>query len=332
VIFGASGVSEAYGKQIARDKRKVSFVIDHTVPVHAPYGLMFGGPDSLSAASVCSKTYKDEGCRKQFWREKHGVSVVYSTTCQTPRPEEYEGLLHAQHARTQVFGIFNRNALNHALDSQRLKWPREIMANSAAEFKIGWPKAASDHHNILYFFCHANGEKLMISHSGSLLDDVLVPIALAGAIKDYAEKRRQPVGGLIVLNGCQTAVFSGEGGWLKATRASGFEGFIGTESLVPTRFAWPFGNDLLNLVVSKGNSPLEAMQKLWKMHWPLSILYNLYCIADTRISEPLKLEYLNPVGRKNYSRLQLGRGQHATLPFGEEDDSAEELSLARAAI
>jgi len=214
--------------------------------------------------------------------------------------------------KTKLFGVFHDGAIRFA-NGSRPEWP--LQSFSAREFTNQWAQHASDH-NILYFFCHADGERLMIGQTKSRLDDGFVPYNFSTTIQACNVPRP---GGLIVLNGCKTAVFSGNGKWLKATRTRGFSGFIGTEAIVPSRFAWPFGNDLVKLLLSSQLTPLQALQELWQIHWPLSLLYSLYCVADVTIRPSVaNTDYLRRIQKTNYSSLNLGAGHpHSTLPFGD---------------
>jgi hypothetical protein len=65
---------------------------------------------------------------------------------------------------------------------------------------------------------------------------------------------------------------------------------------------------------------LEALKTLWDRHWPLSLLYGLYCIADIRVAPPMTTPYLKRVQHTNYCDLPFrdaafGMDQYSTLPF-----------------
>jgi hypothetical protein len=308
-VFGTPASAKRLAKRIEEENLQVIFVVDHSVPVHPPYGLMFG-PNFPTANDLYDKSLIGG-----FWRQKHGVSVVYSVGGQIPTPSEYfEGPAPFHADRTKIFGVFHRKAVGYAHD-RPLKWPDS--AYSAREFKQKWRRKAGDF-NVIYFFCHAKGERLQIGTSGESLDDDLCPEDLSESINS-CENVDFP-GGLIFLNGCETAVFSGSGHWLSATRSCGFSGFIGTEAIIPTRFAWPFGNDLLQYLLSEEKSLLEALKVLWDRHWPMSLLYSLYCVADVNVRPAMVADYLQRVQLANYSDLPFtnvtfGEEQYSTLPF-----------------
>ena len=301
---------QMYGKKIAAENPRVTFVISPRVAVHVPYGLLFGAPER---GAFLEELLEEKELRANFWGPLYGTSVVYEVDDRKPPdltaipaggPAVFEG------QRTKIFGIFHKGAIRFA-NGDPPKWP--LASFSVPDFRSQWTQNASDY-NILYFFCHADGEQLVVGQKTSSLDNVFVPYTLRMALQ---ETRVACPGGLIVLNGCRTAVLSGRGGWLKATRMHGFSGFIGTESPVPTRFAWPFGNELLKTLLCCEATPLDALRGLWQKHWPLSLLYSLYCIDDVAVRPPAtETDYLRRIQNLNYSSLPLGSGEHSTLPFG----------------
>ena len=59
-------------------------------------------------------------------------------------------------------------------------------------------------------------------------------------------------------------------------------------------FALRFGAAFLYEFLRGERSVLDIMDSLRKAHWPLSLLYNLYCVPDVRIqSQPAAYEALS---------------------------------------
>jgi len=44
LIFAFSPAAEAFAGKISAENPHITFIVNHTVPVHAPYGLLFGTP------------------------------------------------------------------------------------------------------------------------------------------------------------------------------------------------------------------------------------------------------------------------------------------------
>jgi len=311
-----------FGEREARDieerlklsNGRLTFAVNYNVPVHPPYGLMFG----YSGSKTASVDLKEPELRTEFWRDMHEVSIVYLTSDRTPSLTEFTGApLTLRSEGIEVFGAFHQGALTHVQKHFPVQWTDNV-AYSGRQLKTQFTQRAADT-NILYFFCHADGQKLTI---GSVDDDeddnCFWPASLRAMILD----RCPPPKGLILLNGCKTAVLHGNGAWLRAARTGGFVGFVGTEATIPTTFAWSFGNDFLKYILSEGKTPLEALKILWKRHWPLSLLYGLCCIADMQIMPPTKTDYLSDIVNTNYSHRPHCGGEMATLPF--EDRAMED--------
>jgi hypothetical protein len=87
----------------------------------------------------------------------------------------------------------------------------------------------------------------------------------------------------VFLNGCHTAIgSSNEGGFLEATAHPGFCGFVGTEAEVPDIFALRLANAFLAELIYTGSTAMDAMKKVRRDYWPLSLAYSLSCHPDFR--------------------------------------------------
>src|SRR5262249_20866559 len=88
------------------------------------------------------------------------------------------------------------------------------------------------------------------------------------------------------LNGCFTAASEADESFLIAIGQPGFFGFIGTEAAIPDDFALRFGQEFVRRFCDSGNPLFHVMDELWREHWPLGLLYSIYCSPDIRTRPP----------------------------------------------
>lgn len=301
-IFGSDAAAKLEEKLAlpSHERKQCLFLIQSEIKVHIPWGLMFDRDrhtkiSNLSGADV----------RKGFWCMKYDVSGLY--------PSKYLEFLddptRLKVNPTGLFGIFHESALRYADPHDQLKWPSQSQFSSIRDLKRKFRECHEE--RLLYFFCHADENKLYLKEQERVSDDYSLNPAELSAWRGGSTLARRD---LFILNGCKTAVSQRGLNWLRVTRENGGLGFIGTEAVVPTLFAWNLGRDFLSLMVRDGCSALEAMRKLRDLHWPLSLLYGLYCVPNTYIEVPIK--FLPRPRDDNYSFLQFrGSDYQATLPF-----------------
>jgi hypothetical protein len=295
-VFGQSASQiQALLRSADGVEMQCQFLLLHDdVKFYIPWGLMFD-MESPDLATNLSEPELMNG----FWCMKHNVSVVHAT--------RYEGALDGHPTidikERGLFGIFHPGPLQTALRYDDHPWPADLCIVSRRELKRHFLEGSA--HCLLYFLCHANGDVLQLSNSKD--DDVNPGMFRAWSSSTPARARR----GLFILNGCGTATQRRKGEtWLRVTHENGFLGFIGTEATVPTGFAWNFGRDLLRLILLDGLNPVQAMQSLRRDHWPLSLLYALYCVPDVHATvHDVQLTglFARP-GAANYSRLNFTAG------------------------
>lgn len=275
------------------------------------------GVDATIAEMKFEALTEDE-LRQGFWCASHDLSVVYEVSDAEPTNESQT----LQTGSPTLLAVLHTDAVSYADPEGRVKWASRFSS------LIDFLRYLREHQNeewILYFFCHAEENKLFIRSDSDHPAEQLVPQRLMNYLESdsYARKR-----GVVFLNGCKTGVSNRSYSWQQATRYRGLAGYIGTEAIIPTRFAWNFGNDLLYLLAS-GSTPESAMRQLRKRHWPLSLLYGMYCIPDAAVvSVPISTSFRIP-SSTNYCASSLGSGDnlHATLPFA--DSGTRETPIRR---
>lgn len=140
--------------------------------------------------------------------------------------------------------------------------------NTESDLDRSWREAAS-RTGLLYFYCHASGEELAIG-----LDDTISWTRLLILLTDT--KRDADAGCLVLINGCRTADGDFKGTFLLPASLTGYVGFVGTETDVPDVFALRFSSALLHLLFKGGMTLGEAMHRLYRDHFPLSLIYSVY--------------------------------------------------------
>ena len=244
------------------------------VSLYVPWGLVYDGdPEQLSGdpADTDFNHYRD------FWCIKYRVATVYSTV----DPEGTNKPLPADILRVHL--VFNQNVLARAepylIKSGEPSWKWILdrfgpTIGSQKDWLARW-STEYDKVGILQFYSHADGSNIGLGVDSISANDLAQD--LAGQQSDTA------LPCLVFLNGCSTAVGAPNGGFLEATAGSRFCGFIGAEASIPEVYALRFGSAFLYEFLRGENTVLEIMQILREQHWPLSLLYNLYCVPDLRM-------------------------------------------------
>lgn len=285
----------------------ITFSLQPDVKVHAPWGLMFDLPEHPTDAKNdvhigdLSKGQLEEG----FWCSSHELAVVYKDV-DGELPEQ----VHAKpEPHTRIVAVFNPGPREYADKDHREIWEHEF--NNKMDFLrylVDYP----EHHWILYFFCHASENLLYLL--GRSQTHTLAPYGLMTALEGSEFRTR----GIVFLNGCKTGVSNSGQSWQRATRHRGLAGYIGTESIVPTKFAWEFGRDFIYLLAS-GKSPRAAMRELRARHFPLSLVYGLYCLPDWTAEDAPIATSLSKPAETGYCSLgvEISNDGYEILPFRE---------------
>jgi hypothetical protein len=267
--------------------------------VHVPWGLIYDAdPGDLTGkpADTAIDLYRD------FWCLKYRVSTLYSRIEPTLAGDAIPG------PDFQTVAVLNKKVVEalaaklqdpaeqKALDDFVLK---KSVYRKEELFQI-W-KNVADKHGLLYFLCHANGTSLELAADDLLsINDIRLRLKRKSAADDETAC-------VVFLNGCATAVGESQGGFLEATGGHGFLGFIGTETKVPDLFACRFGLAFLRAFLHTGAPLIEVMDRLRADHWPLSLLYSIYCYPQLSVAPlPGGAPPPQPV---NLSAQDLGTGE-----------------------
>jgi len=160
-------------------------------------------------------------------------------------------------------------------------------------------RAAGAIDRILMFYCHANGASLALSATDSVSTTDFL------AFLDYADEWPDQVT-LTFLNGCSTAVGQATKGFLEATGQRGFMGFVGTEAKVPNVYALRFGAEFLQCFFDTGWPLINVMDAMWRLHWPLSLLYGLNGYSDLRLHHAKPVTEWPATAPRNFSNELIG--------------------------
>lgn len=253
---------------------RVSLNIDNRV--HIPWGLLYDAePAKLSTDSTNIDQYED------FWCLKYSVSAVHDLV----RPS----LTHNADNPLIGLSVLNKDAFETAyanlipLEAEHVKY---ILSHhlkpihSIEDFTNAW-RQNRPRIGLLFFYCHANGVELALSPTESLDLNRFKLIT-----KRKGDKRIRDQKCLVILNGCATAVGGNDGGFLEVISGEDFCGFIGVEAKIPNVFALRFGSAFLHQLINGRMMAGAVMDLLRRQHWPLSLLYSLYC--DHTFHVPIK--------------------------------------------
>ncbi|HKR63224.1 MAG TPA: CHAT domain-containing protein [Thermoanaerobaculia bacterium] len=272
------------------DDVRIGFTVDPRI--HVPWGLVFDSdPDAIPAGAIDSQHYDS------FWCLKYEVSTVYSflEPLGLQSPADPEAFSLAAAVDEQVLGrILDKIGADDQEAWQSVKSAARAFFTSSSDLIQQWNQN-SDTIALLYFLCHASGTELRLTNDQLSIDDFKLKLRRQSSVD------RPPC--LVILNGCLTATGSETGGFLEATGASGYCGFIGTETKIPDVFAFRFGRDLVARMLFNGETAAEALAQLRKAHWPLSLVYQLY--GDPALQVKVPESRFTPTNA-NYSDGPLG--------------------------
>ena|ERR1051325_6203336 len=292
---GKAGVATKIQKRLEMldAPHRISFSMG--VPIHVPWGLVYDGdPDALSgkADDIDINQYRN------FWCIKYHVASVYYTV----DPEGANAPVSA--ASLRVHSVVNQGVLDRT--APYLKecggplWDWMVgrfgpPLHSQKEWLSKW-HAESNQVAVLYFYSHADGANIGLGADTISANDLAQELGESGA------QGAPPC--LVFVNGCSTAVGHATGGFLEATSGSRFCGFIGAEASIPDVYALRFGSAFLCELMRGERTVLEIMDAFRAQHWPLSLLYNVYCVPDMRLQP--EAASVPPVITDNFCDFALG--------------------------
>lgn len=153
---------------------------------------------------------------------------------------------------------------------------------------------------LLYFYCHASASKLALGEDEKIEASHLFLLLSDGPLRPPGSSKC-----LLFINGCSTAVGATSGDFMFSASQEGLCGFVGTETDIPDIFALRFSLGLLHLLFHKGIRLDEAMQRMHRDHFPLSLVYGLYAHPGFRMPQDNAPDIVAPVHR-NFSFDQVG--------------------------
>ncbi|MDF0521733.1 hypothetical protein P0R31_31280 [Bradyrhizobium yuanmingense] len=280
VLFIQVGGEEDAGRVKAhyanlREPFRLEFRVSENVLV--PWGLIYpADPELLPEDWQGFDRRKRWELYGDFWCFAHDATVRHIGI----RPDQIGnasslGVLRVAHqtvfdkAREQVTSEHERSFFDWI--DQRYGTP----INTAASLEQAW-RAHASQIGLLYFYCHASPNKLALGPDETITATRLL-VLLAGT------KRETEAGCLIFINGCRTGAGDARGTFLLPSSTTGLVGFIGTETDVPDVFALRFSTSLLHLLFRDGVTLGEAMHRLYRDHFPLSLIYAIYAHPSFRM-------------------------------------------------
>jgi hypothetical protein len=278
------------------NEAKLHVTVDRQI--YIPWGLVYDGdPESLKDDAEDSSFDKF----RDFWCVKYQVSTLYNRirdrVVRNPRMTSEVTLVKLTNKSAWDRAILHVSPLEQTIAASMFN---SIDISSRKEFERIWKtEKKSLETDLLYFFGHASGTDLAFANGDTVTMDEFPRILRRSPPTDRPAC-------LVFLNGCHTAIGDRkEGGFLQATAAGGFCGFVGTESEVPDVFALRFANAFLSRLLHAGMRALDAMSEVRRAYWPLSLAYNLSCHPEFRFitqTESTQAELLLP----NFSTEVIG--------------------------
>jgi len=207
----------------------------------------------------------------------------------------------------RIFPVVHRREYEKVHENLDAQQQRQIVTllqeaggaiDSSADLYAKWDKAGSVD-RILMFYCHANGTSLALSDRDAVSpEDLQRYLNLRGSFPEAVT--------LTFLNGCSTAVGAADRGFLEATGQSGFVGYVGTEAAIPNVYALRFGIEFLRCFLETGWPLVNVMEAMWRLHWPLSLLYSLNGYADLKLNRAEVAKEWPPAALGNFSEELIG--------------------------
>ena len=274
---------------------RVQFEVEQLIQM--PWGLIYDGdPETLpDDPTVCdSATYTN------FWCLKYSLATIYVSST---LPYGVQFPIDRQQFRVLPFiNSGGTKAAWNAVPTGEVK-SRDLLLDGLKTDRAAFLEShelLESKHVMLYFLCHADGERLALG-----AEDL---ITLNDFRKIKPNRLDHRAGCLVFVNGCETAVGAADGGFLKATCRPGFYGFIGTETKVPDLYALRFGVEFLRELLSSRKPLYAVMDFLRGRHWPLSLMYSLYAYPLLSVESGDNVAALPDPGDVNFSAPPIGTG------------------------
>ena len=290
--------AESVNDWIARQGDKIrSIEFNVNERIHIPWGMVY---DTDNAEIDEPRNPLDRANFSGFWALKYCTFTTYYRITPDGLTEEVDGrqieLISTVNSTVydNVRTVLSENEAELVDKVLTCKGP---LVKTKDELARRWEDNSTN--SLLYFYCHADGKNLVLSDQKQKNIDLLDWTYLLHRTTSPSQGRS-----LAILNGCSTAIGSDRGGFLEATGSDDFFGFIGTEAAIPNLFALRFGTELVRRLLTSKQTLLEIVYEMRITHWPLSILYGVYCYPFLRVLG--FAEQIVEVNRGNFSTQQIG--------------------------
>jgi hypothetical protein len=234
---------------------------------HFPWGLIYD-------REVPQQTDRCE-LQKNFWCEKYSTRAHYFTNLpeweEKPWPRPPFSLVFG--ADQQLWSVTCTKLQKQQRLSDLLAGVRQPIFTVDGLSKQWTDQTNNESLTLLAFYCHATGEYLSIGGE---------EISYLDFEEKFARTKETPPT-LVLLAGCNTAIGDLHKGFFKATTATGYCGFIGTEVKVPDMFTLCFTLRFFERFLSTGETVVQILHDLRIKHWPLSLVFSLCCSANLRL-------------------------------------------------
>lgn len=276
--------------------------------VFVPWGLVYPASAEEVEALPLLDDVKQPGVYDRFWCLSRQLSTVYD---RIPPDAAGRGL---NSAGLKIMRVLNREAwetasqrLAAAAERDFLVWLDKVAPAiiTSKDLRQAWRTHGATT-GLLYVYCHANATKLALSEEEKIESaDLLVTLSSVARAPETS-------GCLLIINGCSTAVGDPKGDFMAAASQEGLCGFVGSETDVPDLFALRFSAALLDLLFREQVSLGEAMLRLYRGHFPLSLVYGIYAHPDFRMPQDGL-----PVGNAtaNFCASEVGSGRLGAPPW-----------------
>lgn len=247
--------------------------------VHVPWNFVYRGSDPRAF----QYTPHPEGGATDFWVSLFSITTRFTKTRYMPDQPIPRHEFRALYAISEV----ELAAVTPSLTEDEIKALQGLLqcevghAKTLDECKSRWERMkASD--GLLYFFGHSDGTRIRLDRTGDTGE-----LNNLKFVSWFRKEGAKPYSATIsFFNGCRTLSGDGDDGFLTATAAPGFQGFIGVEATVENVFATKCAIRFLTYLCEHGHSVQEAIDLLHADRdlFPLSLLYSCYAHPHFRVS------------------------------------------------
>ena len=276
VIFDREGDDHVPGEvaqwiedQLADGDNELVITLDKTINI--PWGCLFGMGENEALAAE-DELKMDE----RFWWYKFRLrfQAFLRTNKNSARTSETNG--------TALLSACNREARD-GLDHEFDIWDGSQMGSTFSyESCRELARDASGKDTLFHFFGHAEGDTLQVDN------DDHIDVVSFKQLLDLLRGQKSTTRLLVFLNACSSADGVLDYSFRTSALRSGMCGFIGTEAIIPTKYAAMFGKRIADMVVTNQTPVTEALDNLRNDDelWPLSIFYSYYGAKNLHFPTP----------------------------------------------